>query len=981
MSASKRLKPSIFRPSLIELEDRSVPAGNVTATVTDGMLFIRGDDQANQIQINRAGIGSVTIHSIGQGLTTVNGSTSSVSIGDISVGYDIRMGGGDDEVVIKNVDRSALLIDGDGGNDTITVSSARIRGFTGLMGGDGDDIINVIGSRFDNRTELFGGQGDDRVTVDNTWYSPNSIVDGGAGNNILSQFGAMTPPYRSTPNFTSAFTSSLPTAVNDVATAARGNSVNIAVTANDSAGTGNLNLGSIVITSRSALGTATANSDGTVTYTSDPALGFGADSFKYRISNDAGAGSNEATVNVTVLGTTLVGTTPTVPTVPVVPPPPPGPAADTTAPTVAVTSASASPTANATVQFVVTFSEDVTGFTQSDLAVTNGTISGFGTVSASTYRFNVTRTNQGPITVTVPANAATDIAGNSNTASTQLQIISTEMPDRNNPNVTFQPNGLGSLTVTQGTGAAMEADSNFTTFYTGWLASTGEVFETHNASDTQNFTLNTLIQGWQQGLVGLQEGGQRQLFIPAALAYGAAGSPPTIPANADLVFDIHVLSIRPKTTITTSTLVAPAVTANATNTFTATFSSAVSGFTSSDIAVTNGTISNFQGAAPGSVFIFDVTRTAEGPVSVSIAAGVSQSAGGAQNLAAATVNIISSNIPDRNNPNVAFQSNGLGVNTITQGTGATLQANSNFTTYYTGWIASTGAVFETHDVNDQLTFTLNTLIQGWQQGLVGLQEGGERQLFIPAALAYGAAGSPPNIPANADLVFNIHVVSIRPTTTITTTAPVAPAITANATNSFTATFSAPITGFTLSDITVSNGTASNLQETTPGTVFTFDVTRTAEGPVSVSIAAGVAQTTAGGLNFAASTVTINSSNIPNRNDPGVIYDVNGLGVQTLTQGAGTAVTPSSTITVHYTGWLTNGTIFDSNESPAVPATFPLANLIQGWKTGLLGLQIGGERRLFIPSNQAYGAAGRPMATPPIPPNADLVFDIKLISTT
>jgi peptidylprolyl isomerase len=84
-------------------------------------------------------------------------------------------------------------------------------------------------------------------------------------------------------------------------------------------------------------------------------------------------------------------------------------------------------------------------------------------------------------------------------------------------------------------------------------------------------------------------------------------------------------------------------------------------------------------------------------------------------------------------------------------------------------------------------------------------------------------------------------------------------------------------------------------------------------------------------------------------------------------------------TVRYTGWLTNGTKFDSSfDHPGgEPFTFPQGahRVIQGWDSGFQGMRIGGKRRLFIPYQLAYGEGGRPG----IPAKADLIFDIELVS--
>ncbi|HWG85778.1 MAG TPA: FKBP-type peptidyl-prolyl cis-trans isomerase [Deinococcales bacterium] len=93
-------------------------------------------------------------------------------------------------------------------------------------------------------------------------------------------------------------------------------------------------------------------------------------------------------------------------------------------------------------------------------------------------------------------------------------------------------------------------------------------------------------------------------------------------------------------------------------------------------------------------------------------------------------------------------------------------------------------------------------------------------------------------------------------------------------------------------------------------------------------------------------------------------------------GTGEEVAPSSTVTVHYYGRLADGTKFDSSCDGGEPATFPLTGVIRGWQEGMVGMKVGGQRRLIIPSALAYGETGTPGG--PIPPNANLVFDIELV---
>ncbi|KAL1521340.1 hypothetical protein AB1Y20_021007 [Prymnesium parvum] len=86
------------------------------------------------------------------------------------------------------------------------------------------------------------------------------------------------------------------------------------------------------------------------------------------------------------------------------------------------------------------------------------------------------------------------------------------------------------------------------------------------------------------------------------------------------------------------------------------------------------------------------------------------------------------------------------------------------------------------------------------------------------------------------------------------------------------------------------------------------------------------------------------------------------------------------VTVHYTGRLDDGTIFDSSYARGTPITFQLGTrqVIKGWEQGIPGMLVGGKRQLVIPPHLAYGAAGAP---PAIPPNALLHFDVELVSST
>ena len=103
----------------------------------------------------------------------------------------------------------------------------------------------------------------------------------------------------------------------------------------------------------------------------------------------------------------------------------------------------------------------------------------------------------------------------------------------------------------------------------------------------------------------------------------------------------------------------------------------------------------------------------------------------------------------------------------------------------------------------------------------------------------------------------------------------------------------------------------------------------------------------------------------------------GLVIEELTVGAGAAAAAGQQVTVHYTGWLTDGTKFDSSKDRGDPFVFPLGarRVIAGWDEGVQGMRVGGLRKLTIPPALGYGARG---AGGVIPPNATLVFEVELL---
>lgn len=103
----------------------------------------------------------------------------------------------------------------------------------------------------------------------------------------------------------------------------------------------------------------------------------------------------------------------------------------------------------------------------------------------------------------------------------------------------------------------------------------------------------------------------------------------------------------------------------------------------------------------------------------------------------------------------------------------------------------------------------------------------------------------------------------------------------------------------------------------------------------------------------------------------------GLGIQDIVVGTGTEAVAGKTVTVDYTGTFTDGEVFDSSIPRGQPFSFDLGagQVIQGWEEGVVGMKVGGERKLVIPPSLGYGS----QTSGPIPGNSTLLFDIKLLN--
>ncbi|MEJ5275468.1 MAG: Ig-like domain-containing protein [Thermogemmata sp.] len=777
------------------LEDRTTPAGNVTAFVSGGILFVQGDSASNQVWLSSLSEDTVAVTALGD--TRVNGTWLPLTFSGVTLGWVITMGQGNDQVYISRTRGNiGVFLNTGAGNDHITLNRAQHAGPTVIRSGAGDDLISLGMGQYAGSVLVNAGGGNDRVFVSGVNFRNETQFDGGPGFDQLgldqSRFGE-SPAIR---NFEQVFTALMPTAVDDSVSVPDNGRITISVLANDLPIGGPFQLDSIRIVTQPQQGTVTVNSNGTITYVAHTTVNSDSDSFQYTVRNQLGGESNVATVHLR-LPVALRPPTPTI---------------STTA---------SNPTNLASIPFRVTFNKNVTGFTAGDITVTNGTLSGFTTVNAQTYTFNVAPTADGPVTINIPAGAATDSGGRPSTAAS-FNITS----DRTAPTVNLTTTASDPTNL-----AAIPFTATFSENVTGFTA--GDITVTNGT--VQNFSGSGSTYTFE---VVPTSNGTVTVSIAANVAQDAAGNNNTASNTVTLTSDRSAPTVTLSTTATSPTNLAAIP-------FTATFSENVTGFTAGDITVTNGTVQNFSGS--GSSYTFEVAPTADGPVTVSIAANVAQDAAGNNNAASNTVTLTS----DRTKPTPTVSTT-AGSSTNNNPIPFTVTFDENVTDFTAGDVLVTnGSIINFTQVNGS-TYTFDVVPNTT----------GNVSVTVPVDVAEDAAGNKNNASNTVTVNFTGNVV----TTTITTTE-------SDPTNAnpipFTVTFSENVTGFTLSDIQVINGTAQNL--TGGGASYTFEVVPGGDGPIVIDIPAGAATGSSGTPNSAgtfiitsdrtAPTVNINSTGI------------------------------------------------------------------------------------------------------------------------
>jgi 6-phosphogluconolactonase (cycloisomerase 2 family) len=470
-------------------------------------------------------------------------------------------------------------------------------------------------------------------------------------------------------------------------------------------------------------------------------------------------------------------------------------AIDATAPTVTIGVPSALVNGAVTVSF--TFSEDVTGFSSGDIAATGATVSNFQFLSQSSYSARITPTASGTVSLSIGAAAVTDLLGNPIALSSAEFTADLDAPTLEVTGPAGPVNGAFTATFT-----FSESVTGFDSGDILLARSTVSDFAGSGAVYTATITPN-------------QEG-QVLIFVPAEVASDAAGNLNNS-GNYSVTYDA---------TAPTVAITGPAGPVSGAFTATFTFSEDVTGLELGDISVANGAASGLSGS--GSIYTVTVTPSADGTVTVNVAADAVSDAAGNGNSAASQFSVAY----DETAPTLDISGPDGPVS-------GAFTANFTFSEDVSGFalgdiVVANGSASDLAGSGSAYTATITPSADG------------AVTVDVAADAASDAAGN------GSTAANQFSVTNDETGPTILLTSPDGSSVTAAF--PVNVTFSETVTGFTLGDVVVGNGTASGFSGS--GLSYALTVTPAADGDVTIDVAAGAAQDAAGNDNAAASTLTV-----------------------------------------------------------------------------------------------------------------------------
>jgi len=473
---------------------------------------------------------------------------------------------------------------------------------------------------------------------------------------------------------------------------------------------------------------------------------------------------------------------------------------DSVGPTPALSTVSSDPVSGA-FTLDVDFGESVTGFAVGDLSVTNGSASGFSDGGGGAFSATITPSGDGDVTVDVAAAAATDAFGNDTGAATQFSITN----DETAPTVTIST--LSTDPVSGAFTIAIDFSEDVTGFVVGDITvGNGSAGTFSGSGDSYSAEITPSADG------------SVTVDVAADVASDDAGNGNT----AATQFSIENDETAP--TVTLSTVSSDPV--SGAFTLSIDFSEDVTGFVVGDLTVGNGSAGSFAGS--GDAYTVTITPSADGTVTVDLAAGVAQDDAGNDNTAATQFSIENDETP----PGVSISS------TSPDPVSGAFTVSFSFTEDVTGFAVGditvgNGSAGGFSGSGDAYSATITPAADG----------------TVTVDVAAGVAQDDAGNDNTAATQFSIENDETPPSVALSTTSsdPVSGAFTV------AIDFSEDVTGFVLGDISVGNGSAGTFAGT--GDAYTVVITPTTDGTVTVDVAAGVAQDDAGNDNTAATQLT------------------------------------------------------------------------------------------------------------------------------
>lgn len=353
---------------------------------------------------------------------------------------------------------------------------------------------------------------------------------------------------------------------------------------------------------------------------------------------------------------------------------------------------------------------------------------------------------------------------------------------------------------------------------------------------------------------------------------------------------------------------------------------------------------------------------------------------------------------------------GLRYSVLTPGAedGARPKLRDAVTVHYTGWLED-GTVFDSSVERGQpATFKLGQVIEGWNEGVALMTPGAKFKLVIPYQLAYGEQGRPPVIPPKATLIFEVELLSFeaaKPAPEFRAANAEAQKTTASglkyevlaegegelikAEDMFVLEYALWNAEGRLLDCSADSGQKIRGKTSDMALAFLREAPLLMRKGMRLRLEVPAAQGfgARGMPGLPPNSVTVWELELVDVIAPMPVPEysatpadklqktASGLGYEVIREGTGESPEMGDPVTVHYAGWLTDGTLFDASYSRGEPATFRLGEVIQGWNEGLQLMKTGGVYKFTIPADLGYGARGAP---PTIPPGATLVFHVELL---